>query len=51
MDWDEFAQWGARASEFGATYHKTLRDRPVRPDVTPGGSCAALLGASAARDG
>ncbi|WP_370312559.1 aspartate aminotransferase family protein [Sagittula sp.] len=45
MDWDEFARWGAEAAAFGADYHKTLRDRPVRPDVRPG-EAAALLEAA-----
>ena len=30
MNWDEFAQWGARISDWAADYHKTLRERPVR---------------------
>ncbi|MBY6118445.1 pyridoxal phosphate-dependent decarboxylase family protein [Mameliella alba] len=36
MDWDEFAAWGAKAAEFGAEYHKGVRERPVRPAVAPG---------------
>ncbi|MBY6117278.1 aspartate aminotransferase family protein [Mameliella alba] len=43
MNWDEFADWGAKAAAFGARYHAGLRDRPVRPDVAPG-DCAARLG-------
>ncbi len=42
MDWDSFARWGARISEFGADYHKGLRDRPVRPAVQPGAIAAQL---------
>ncbi|WP_418591738.1 pyridoxal phosphate-dependent decarboxylase family protein [Ponticoccus sp. (in: a-proteobacteria)] len=40
MDWDEFADWGRRLADYGAGYHRELRDRPVRPDVKPG----AVLG-------
>lgn len=36
MDWDEFADWGQRLSDFGAGYHKGLRDRPVRAQTRPG---------------
>lgn len=42
MDWDEFARWGHDITERGAAYHKGLRDRPVRPDVTPGEIAARL---------
>lgn len=36
MDWDDFSHWGARIAAWGADYHKTLRDRPVRAQVRPG---------------
>jgi aromatic-L-amino-acid decarboxylase len=36
MDWTEFAAWGRRVADWAAEYHRTLRDRPVRPKVTPG---------------
>lgn len=42
MNWDEFADWGGKAVAFGAEYHKTLRDRPVRPRVSPGEIAAQL---------
>lgn len=42
MDWDTFAAWGAKISDFGAAYHKDLRDRPVRPAVTPGEIAAQI---------
>ncbi len=42
MDWDEFAGWGRRISDWGADYHKTLRDRPVRAQTRPGDIRAAL---------
>lgn len=36
MDWDEFAHWGKYISDWGAQYHKTLRDRPVRAQTASG---------------
>ncbi|MCV0397265.1 MAG: aspartate aminotransferase family protein [Rhizobiaceae bacterium] len=42
MDWTEFARWGARISQWGADYHQTLRDRPVRSTTQPGAIAAAL---------
>jgi aromatic-L-amino-acid decarboxylase len=36
MNWDDFATWSKRIADWGAGYHKSLRDRPVRPDVRPG---------------
>lgn len=36
MDWDEFAHWGREIADWGAAYHKGLRDRPVRAQVQPG---------------
>lgn len=36
MNWDEFARWGARISDWARGYHTTLRDRPVRAQVAPG---------------
>ena len=42
MNWDEFAAWGAKTAEFGAAYHKGLRERPVRPAVEPGRFAARL---------
>lgn len=36
MDWDEFSHWGAKIADWGAGYHKGLRDQPVRPNVQPG---------------
>ncbi|WGW03522.1 pyridoxal phosphate-dependent decarboxylase family protein [Tropicibacter oceani] len=42
MNWDDFAQWGAKIADWGADYHKTLRDRPVRPAVKPGEIIAKL---------
>jgi len=42
MDWNEFARWGSRIAEWGAEYHRTLRDRPVRAGTAPGKIAAAL---------
>ena len=42
MKWDEFASWGRRIADWGAGYHKTLRDRPVRAQVAPGDIAAQL---------
>jgi aromatic-L-amino-acid decarboxylase len=36
MNWDEFAHWGKKISDWGADYHKSLRDRPVRAQTAPG---------------
>ncbi len=36
MDWDEFAGWGARISEWAAHYHQTIADQPVRAQTQPG---------------
>lgn len=36
MNWDEFADWGARASEWARDYHRTLPERPVRAQTKPG---------------
>ena len=42
MNWKDFAKWGAWASEWAARYHLGLRDRPVRPAVTPGALLKSL---------
>ncbi len=42
MNWDEFEDWSHKAATWGAEYHKTLRDRPVRPKVRPGETLAQL---------
>lgn len=36
MDWDEFAQWGTHIAQWGAEYHKGLRDQPVRAQTEYG---------------
>ncbi len=42
MNWDEFAHWGKHISDWGADYHKTLRDRPVRAQTAFGETAAQL---------
>ena len=42
MNWDEYAHWGRHISDWGAAYHKTLRDRPVRAQTAVGDIAAQL---------
>ncbi|MEM7061016.1 MAG: pyridoxal-dependent decarboxylase [Pseudomonadota bacterium] len=42
MNWDAFAEWGARFADWGAEYHKTIRSRPVRAKAQPGDTAARL---------
>lgn len=42
MNWDEYADWAGRIGAWGAEYHKTLRDRPVRAQTKPGEIAAQL---------
>ncbi|MEM6825600.1 MAG: pyridoxal-dependent decarboxylase [Pseudomonadota bacterium] len=42
MDHDDLNHWSKRAADWTRTYHSTLRDRPVRPRMTPGSVAAAL---------
>lgn len=42
MNWDDYAHWGRHIADWGAEYHKTLRDRPVRAQTTPGQIAAQL---------
>lgn len=42
MGWDSFAHWGRQIADWGAEYHRTLRDRPVRAPLTPGATRAQL---------
>jgi aromatic-L-amino-acid decarboxylase len=46
MDWTDFARWGARIADWGAGYHRGLRDRRVRAPLVPGALVAALPGAA-----
>ena len=36
MDWDDYEEWGQKIAQWGASYHKSLRDLPVRSQVNPG---------------
>lgn len=45
MDWPTFARWGTYISNWAATYHLTLRDRPVRAQTKPGQIAAQLAAA------
>ncbi|WP_192178837.1 pyridoxal phosphate-dependent decarboxylase family protein [Mesorhizobium amorphae] len=36
MNNDEFRAWSRRAADWGADYRDTLRERPVRPALSPG---------------
>lgn len=42
MNWDDFAHWGAKISDWAADYHRTIRDRPVRAQTKPGDIAAQL---------
>ncbi|GAB4266536.1 MAG: aspartate aminotransferase family protein [Pararhodobacter sp.] len=40
LDWDSFARQGAEIAAWGARYHQTLSERPVRAPLTPGAVAA-----------
>ncbi len=42
MNWDEYSEWGKHIAAWGADYHKTLRERPVRAATKPGEIAAQL---------
>ncbi|AUH34234.1 pyridoxal phosphate-dependent decarboxylase family protein [Paracoccus tegillarcae] len=42
MNWDEFSHWGRHISDWAASYHQTLADRPVRARTKPGDIAAQL---------
>lgn len=42
MNWDDFSDWSKRIADWGASYHKSLRDRPVRAQTKPGEIAAQL---------
>lgn len=42
MDWDTYADWGRHIADWGAAYHKSIRDRPVRAQTAPGAIAAQL---------
>lgn len=42
MNWDDFASHAKDVADWGAEYHKTIRDRPVRAQTAPGEVSAQL---------
>ncbi len=42
MNHDDLAKWSRRAADWAREYHNTLRQRPVRPRVSPGTVAAKL---------
>lgn len=42
MNRDDFAGWSKHIADWGAQYHKSLRDRPVRAQTKPGEIAAQL---------
>ncbi|MFN3937538.1 MAG: pyridoxal-dependent decarboxylase, partial [Gemmobacter sp.] len=42
MDQDALRDWSKRAADWAHEYHRTLRDRPVRAQTSPGAFAAAL---------
>ena len=42
MQWDEFEEWSQKMASWAAKYHRNLRDRPVRAQVSPGETLALL---------
>ncbi len=42
MNWEEFAEWGGIAANWGAQYHASLRDESVFSKVKPGETSAKL---------
>ena len=42
MNWDEYAHWGKHIAEWSASYHKGLRDEPVRAQTAYGEIAAQL---------
>ncbi|MDG1064743.1 MAG: pyridoxal-dependent decarboxylase, partial [Luminiphilus sp.] len=42
MQWDEFAEWGRKISEWASDYHQNIRALPVRAQTAPGAIKAQL---------
>ena len=42
MRWSDYPKWGKWAADWAARYHAGLRDQPVRAQVKPGETLAAL---------
>ena len=50
MSWNDFAKHAKEAADWGAAYHTSLRDRPVRAQTAPGDT-ARHLDATPPEDG
>jgi aromatic-L-amino-acid/L-tryptophan decarboxylase len=42
MNYDELETWSAKVAAWGAHYHRTLREQPVRASVSPGAVAAQI---------
>lgn len=42
MKYDELEPWSAKVAAWGADYHRTLSQKPVRPQVVPGSIAAQI---------
>jgi aromatic-L-amino-acid decarboxylase len=42
MNWNEFADWGSKVSDWTQRYHETVGERPVRAQTEPGDVLKAL---------
>ena len=42
MNWDDFTNWSQTVANWGAEYHKSIRDFPVRSPIKPGDTLAKL---------
>ena len=42
MDWDDYRRWAKDIADWGAQYHKSIRDLPVRAQTKPGDIAAQL---------
>ncbi|MGH1576902.1 pyridoxal phosphate-dependent decarboxylase family protein [Planktotalea sp.] len=42
MQWNEFEEWSQKMATWAADYHRTLRDKPVRAQVSPGDTLSLL---------
>ncbi|MEM1299469.1 MAG: pyridoxal-dependent decarboxylase [Pseudomonadota bacterium] len=45
MDKHDYRHWAHKAADWGADYHETIAERPVRPQVSPG-NFAGMFGAT-----
>jgi len=42
MNWDDYAEWAKTIADWGAAYHSSIAERPVRAQTAPGDVAAAL---------